>query len=335
MRRVAKDERGAALLSVLLLVAVMAVIAATALDRLTLATRIAGSAATVDQGRAYTFAAEEIALRRVADLVGRDPAKLTLAGGWLGRDFTLPLPGGEGRARLGDANNCFNLNSLVAETAPGRLSQRSGAMAQFGELMIVLGIDPGVAKSIVGAAADWIDSDSNDGPLGAEDGVYRSMPGAYLAANRKMADVSELRAVRGVTPKIYAQLKPWVCVLPVTDPVRLNVNTLTPEQAPLIAMLLPGEMTLADARAALAARPVGGYGSSVRFWEARALERFNPPTEVAEQAGVNSRWLSLTTNVTMGDGFLTAVSLIDANGGAPAAGQAPPTIIRRDWGDID
>ena len=68
------DERGAALLTVLLLVAVMAVIAATALDRLTLATRIAGSAATVDQGRAYSFAAEQIALRRVADLVGRDPA---------------------------------------------------------------------------------------------------------------------------------------------------------------------------------------------------------------------------------------------------------------------
>ncbi len=335
MRRVAKGERGAALLTVLLLVAVMAVIAATALDRLTLATRIAGSAATVDQGRAYIFAAEEIALRRVANLVGRDPVKLTLAGNWLGREFTLPLPGGEARARLSDANNCFNLNSLVAETAPGRLSQRSGAMAQFGELMIVLGIDPGAAKSITGATADWIDSDSNDGPLGAEDGVYRSMAASYLAANRKMADVSELRAVRGVTPKIYAQLKPWVCVLPVTDPVRLNVNTLAPEQAPLIAMLMPGEMTLADARAALAARPVGGYGSSVRFWEARALERFDPPTEVAEQAGVNSRWLSLTTNVTMGDGFLTAVSLIDANGGAPAAGQAPPTIIRRDWGDID
>src|SRR3546814_2614603 len=80
----------------------MAVIAATALDRLTLATRIAGSAATVDQGRAYAFAAEHIALRRVADLVGRDPAKLTLAGNWLGRDFTLPLPGGEGRAKRSD-----------------------------------------------------------------------------------------------------------------------------------------------------------------------------------------------------------------------------------------
>ena len=212
----------------------------------------------------------------VADLVGRDPARLTLAGDWLGRDFVLPLPGGEGRAKLSDANNCFNLNSLVAETMPGRFSQRAGSMRQFGELMTLLGIDAAQAQAIAGATADWIDSDSNDGPLGAEDNVYRSLPGAYLAANRKMADVSELRAVRGVSPKIFARLKPWICVLPVTDPVRLNVNTLAPEQAPLVAMLLPGEMTLADARAALAARPAGGYGSSVRFWEAPPARTLRP-----------------------------------------------------------
>lgn len=331
----AKEERGAALLTVLLLVAVMAVIAATALDRLTLATRIAGSAATVDQGRAYAFAAEQIALRRVADLVGRDPAKLTLAGNWLGRDFVLPLPGGEGKARLTDANNCFNLNSLVAEAAPGRLSQRSGAMQQFGALMGLLGIDPGEAQAIAGATADWIDSDSNDGPLGAEDGVYRSLQGAYLPANRKMADISELRAVRGVTPKIYARLKPWICVLPVTEPVRLNVNTLAPEQAPLVAMLVPGQIGIAEARAALAARPADGYGSSERFWKAGPFEGRKPSEDAAEQAGVTSRWLTLTTNVTMGDGFLTAASLIDANGGAPSAGQAPPIIVRRDWGEAD
>ncbi|ABF52045.1 type II secretion system minor pseudopilin GspK [Sphingopyxis alaskensis] len=331
----APGDRGAALLSVLLLVAVMAVIAATALDRLTLATRIAGSAATVDQGRAYSFAAEQIALGRVADLVGRDPAKLTLAGDWLGRDFVLPLPGGEGRARLTDASNCFNLNSLVAETLPGRLTQRMGAQRQFAALMTLLGIEDGEAQAIAGAAADWIDSDSNEGRLGAEDNVYRSLPGAYLPANRKMAHVSELRAVRGVSAKLYAQLEPWVCVLPTTDPVKLNVNTLAAWQAPLVAMLWPGEIDVRAARAALAARPAGGYGSSVRFWEASAFDRRKPPDDVAEQAAVTSRWLVLTTNVTMGDGFLTAVSLIDANGGAPSVGTAPPVIVRRDWGESD
>ncbi|WP_033075598.1 type II secretion system minor pseudopilin GspK [Sphingopyxis sp. MWB1] len=327
------QERGAALLSVLLLVAVMAVISAAALDRLMLATRIAASAATVDQGRAYAFAAEEIAMRRVGDLVKRDPAKLTLAGDWLGREFTLPLPVGTARARLVDANNCFNLNSLVAETAPDIFQQRASAIGQFTELMVLLGIDRGEAMAIAGAAADWIDSDGKEGPLGAEDGVYRAMDPAYLPANRPMADISELRAVRGVSGKIYAQLKPWICALPVTEPTRLNVNTLAPEQAALIAMLLPGKLSLADARAALAARPAGGYGSSVRFWEARVFEGRKPSGEAAEQAGVNSRWLELTTKVSMGDGFLTAQSLIDAYGGAPVAGQAHPAIVRRDWGE--
>ena len=70
-------------------------------------------------------------------------------------------------------------------------------------------------------------------------------------------------------------------------------------------------------------------------WEARAFEGRKPPQDVAEQAGVNSRWLMLTTKVTMGDGVLTARSLIDANGGAAGAGQASPLIVRRDWGESD
>jgi len=329
------DERGAALLSVLLLVAVMAVIAATALDRLTLAARIAGSAAAIDQGRAYSLAAEQIALRRVADLVTRDPTRLTLAGDWLERDFILPLPGGEGRARLSDANNCFNLNSLVAETSPGRFSQRAVAVRQFSELMALLGVDRGEAESVAAATADWIDSDSNEAPLGAEDGAYRALEISYLPANRMMAHISEWRAVRGVTFKIYARMTPWICVLPAADPVKLNVNTLTPERAPLVAMLMPGEISLADARAALAARPAGGYGSSAGFWQTRALERLDPPGGVGDQAGVTSRWLALTAQVRLGDGDLTARSLIDAWGGAPAAGMAPPAIVRRDWGESD
>src|SRR3546814_19521938 len=113
--------------------------------------------------------------------------------------------GGEGRAKLSDANNCFNLNSLVAETIPGRFSQRSGAMRQFGELMTLLGIEPGEAQAIAGAAADWLDSDSNEGRLGAEDTVYRTMQSASLPATRKTHSVRHLTPVRGYPPHIYAR----------------------------------------------------------------------------------------------------------------------------------
>src|SRR3546814_14196015 len=115
-----------------------------------------------------------------------------------------------------------------------------------------------------------------------------------------MADISGLRAVAGVTPKIYARLKPWLCVLPVAEPVRLNVNTLAPAQAPLLAMLLPGELGLADARAVLAARPAGGYGSSVRFWAAGPLARLHPRDDVAAPAGMTSRWLGRRTRAPLG-----------------------------------
>ena len=59
-------EKGAALLTVLLLVAVMAVISATALDRLRLSTRLAVNGAAMAQARAYTLAAEGIAVRVVS-----------------------------------------------------------------------------------------------------------------------------------------------------------------------------------------------------------------------------------------------------------------------------
>src|SRR5690606_1484635 len=126
----------------------MAVIAATGLDRLTLATRLAGSVAVVDQGRAYVFAAEEIALSRVEPLIRRNASRLTLAGDWHGRDFPLPLPNGAGRARLTDASNCCNLSSLVAEAAPDRFTARTGAVMQFAALMTVLGVPRGEAQAV-------------------------------------------------------------------------------------------------------------------------------------------------------------------------------------------
>lgn len=335
MKEVTPDERGAALLSVLLLVAVMAVIAATALDRLTLATRLAGSAAVVDQGRAFAFAAEEIALARVGELVRRDRSRLTLAGGWLGREFTLPLPQGTARVRLRDASNCFNLNGLVAEASPNIFTQRPMAVMQFAALMELLGVPKGEAQSVAAATADYLDSDGVEAPLGAEDAAYRGVGGGYLAANRLITDKSEWRAVRGVTPAIYGRMAPWVCVLPRAQAMRLNANSLGEEQAALVAALVPGDMRLSEARAALAARPADGYGSSERFWQTGSLAKLKPKPDAAEQIGMNSRWLALEIEIEMGDGQLRSEALIDAYGGALVAGEAAPQIVSRKWGEWD
>src|SRR3546814_6905391 len=92
--------------------------------------------------------------------------------------------------------------------------------------MQILGIDPALAASIAAAAADWIDTDDRPLPDGAEDDTYARAAIPYRTANRFVADASELRAMRGVTPAIYATLRPWICALPTSDLSPINVNTL-------------------------------------------------------------------------------------------------------------
>src|ERR1700751_1950071 len=94
------SERGAALLTVLLLVAVIAVLASTALEKLRLSTRLGSNAVAMDQARAYSFAAETLALTKVSDLLKTSSTHVTLAGGWSNRPTPLPVPGGIATARL-------------------------------------------------------------------------------------------------------------------------------------------------------------------------------------------------------------------------------------------
>ncbi len=320
------DERGAALLTVLLLVAVMAVVSAAALERLTLATRLSANAAAADQARAYADGAGVLAARRLGDLVKARPGKTTLEGGWLGNPQPLPVPAGTASVTVYDGGNCFNLNSLVAGQSEDALRQRPVAVEQFATLMRLLGVRDGEAQAIAIAAADWIDSDGVPAQGGAEDETYMAAAPAYRAANRMMADASELRAVAGVTPAIYNLLRPWICALPTTDLSPLNVNTLLPGQAPLFAMLVPGKLSVDMARALLAQRPESGYGSTVAFWGAPALRGLTPPAQVAQQVRLTTRWFKAEISVELGDARVKQWALYDTQ-------TQPAKMVRRSWGE--
>ena len=74
--KVDPNERGAALLTVLLLVAVMATVAVTVLDRVGLATRLAGNARGAAQAQAWLGTAELIAMTRIEDLRAAQPKRV-------------------------------------------------------------------------------------------------------------------------------------------------------------------------------------------------------------------------------------------------------------------
>lgn len=320
------NERGAALLTVLLLVAVMAVMAAAAMEKLTIATRLSANASAADQARAYADSASLLVERRIGQLTGAQAGKVTLEGGWLGKAQPLPVPGGIATVTPYDGGNCFNLNSLVSGQQDNALIARPVGVSQFGTLMTLLGVPSAKAQGIAAAASDWIDSDAVAQRGGAEDETYLASATPYRTANRMMADASELRAVAGVTPAIYNLVKPWVCALPTTDLSPLNVNTLLPTQAPLFAMLLPGKLSVDGARALLAARPQSGYDSTVDFWAAPALRGLTPPADVAQQVRLTTRWFRAETSVVLGGTEIRQAALYDAQ-------SQPVRAVRRTEGE--
>jgi general secretion pathway protein K len=307
------SERGTALLTVLLLVAVMSTIAATALDRLGMATRFAVNSAEASQARAWLGMAERLAGVRIEDLLAADSSQTTLKGDWLGKERSITLPGGATlRATLADGGNCFNLNALVQPGAAGVFLQRQAGIDQFARLLTLLGVGPGEAAFVSTAAADTIDSDSLSVSSGGEAG----------APNRLMIDESELRSVPGMTDARYRLLRPWICALPTTDLSPINVNTLAPEQSLLIAMVAGPSVGPSQARAALAQRPSDGFGSVLNFWKSPAFGGATAVGDASAQIRVRSSFFTVTASVDHAGRSVSQRSLLDARA-------TPVVLVRR------
>ena len=80
------------------------------------------------------------------------------------------------------------------------------------------------AMALTEAVSDFIDADADKRMNGAEADDYRYADFPYLPANRPLASVSELRAVKGMTSEVYEALRPWVTVWPETG-AKINILT--------------------------------------------------------------------------------------------------------------
>ncbi len=322
-----QPERGAALLTVLLLVAVVAVMAGTALEKLRVATRLTGNTVATGQARAFAEAAEVMAMARVTNLLAFDRKKVTLLGGWSDRPFALPLPGGgTATARVTDGGDCFNLNGLVQQMGPGVYVDYVPARQEFARLMRLIGVPAGPANRIAAGAQDWIDSDQDVQPDGAEDPAYQAMATPYRTAGTLMTDPSELRAVGGVTPDIYRAIRPWVCALPLARPVAINIDTLAPERAPLLAMLAPDTLSVGAAQQALLRRPPLGFADTSAFWQQPSLASIGNLGGANARTAVTTSWFALRVDVVQGTTTLREQATIDAN-------RLPVRLVSRQWGE--
>jgi len=311
MRRGTGKREGMALLTVLLLVAVMSVVAVAVLDDVRFSVRRATNAETQAQAQWYASGAEALARRQVARLLAADPARTPLQPEWNGRRLNFPIDGGSIGAVITDGQACFNLNSLVEGYGEDLMARPLGT-AQFLALGRAIGAPDSRMRAAADALTDWLDADGDSRPLGAEDGPYAGLADPYRTGGVMLAEVSELRAVKGVDADLYRRLRPYVCALPTSRLSPLNVNTLTPEQAPLLMMLTDNALGLQDARAVIARRPRGGWPDTAAFWSQPALSTAPVPEEVRDQVTVLTRYFNLRVDVDYGGGRAVRTALLHA-----------------------
>ena len=209
-------QRGVAVITAILIVAIGTSIAVSLLWESTLDQRRTESAVLGDQGLLWVQGAEAWAADILREDLVESPDSDSFADIWAIELAPLPLEGGLIAGRLEDLQGRFNINNLLN----GDGSENELAVAQFQRLLISLDLDPAVAGRVV----DWLDSDSEPRfPDGGEDVAYAGEDVPYRTANFIVTSTSELMAITGIDKEAYAVIEPYVSALP--QGTSLNVNT--------------------------------------------------------------------------------------------------------------
>lgn len=309
-----KRQAGVALLTVLLLVAVMSVLVMSVLDDIRFGLRRASNAQSMAQAQWYALGTETLAMAQIERLSRRDPDRTTLVGDWNDRPLVFPVEHGAISARLSDATACFNLNSVV-EGAAELWQRRDAGSIQFGALLRALDVPAHQADALVDALVDWIDSDSVPGGLGAEDPSYLSRSPAHRTSGALLAEPSELRAIVGFDDAIYTRLRPHVCALPTDALSPINLNTLDETDAVLLSMLTNGALGPDTARRLIRARPPGGWPDLDTFWSHRLLAGVETSESVREQISLQTRFFALQSQVEYAGAQVVSSALFEHDAG--------------------
>lgn len=309
-RSAPQNREGMALLTVLLLVAVMAAVCVLILDDVRFSVRRTSNVEHQGEMQAVASLAEALAKQRLSVMMESAPQMTPLTPRWNGVEHQQPTDTGTVTLTVRDAQSCFNLNSLVFGQGEDLRPSEEGAL-QFVELGVAVGLPRARMRAVAEALTDWMDSgQSVSGAGGAEDGHYAALSRAYRTSGLMLAEVSELRVVKGVDGALYDRLRPYLCALPEARLTQVNVNTLGRDQAPVLTAIAGGQMRLSDAEAVLSARPSTGWKSVEAFWTHPALNDVVADEALRRQTTLLTQYFDLRVDVEAGDGRAVRTALI-------------------------
>lgn len=227
-----RTQRGMALLIVLLLVATLAAVVSLAQSWGVDALRRTASIQAQQQSQWTLHSAETLLIGHYASFLSADVSTPDLP--WMRQPFPFAIDDSRFHFQAQDLQTCFNLNALFAKKG-SKTQIHAEAKRVLRALLMLTGSDAKRAEEVVellisqGKQTGYLFADSR------ELNVWVDLP----VAQRKL-------------------LHPLLCALPVTD-LKININGLMQEHAPLLSALLGTPIESTDMQAFLAARPEAGW----------------------------------------------------------------------------
>lgn len=306
-------QRGIALITALVVVAIATGMAAAIIWRTDLDTRRTATLVQGDQAMEYALGAEAWAEQILARDGNKNQGITALNQTWAQQLPPLPVDGGQIQGKIEDMQGRFNINNVATAT---------GA-TQFHNLLVALGQDPTLAQAV----SQWMSTTTANNAGDATDDYYSRLQPAYLTGQMSMQSVSELLLVKGFTPAVYAQVSPYLCALPVQSAgaggaqpavasgTTINLNTAS---GPVMQSLSQ------DMTADVVSQVIGARGSQV-------FSQSSPPSALSafklSGQGYDSNYFLVTVVAQIGSTHVTLYSLLYRNGNKT-------TVIRRTFGTL-
>jgi general secretion pathway protein K len=212
---ISNKNKGIALITAMLIVAITGIISSNLLWDNILSTRKTMSTLNRDQAIQVAIGAENW----IKQILKQDAINSTtdhLNELWAKKLPKLPIDGGDISGEIIDLQSRFNINNIIQ--SDGTLNQNQ--FNQLQRLLKILDLDPNMANVIV----DWVDQDQYPSyPGGAEDDIYTKKNPPYRTSNQKIITITELLSLNSMSIESYKTLEPHITAVPIST--QINVNT--------------------------------------------------------------------------------------------------------------
>ena len=315
-----RKQKGVALLVVLILLVMMSALAAKISQQFCRNLQKTHYQVSQQQLRWAMQAQENVVKERLQIDASGESKALAPEGDWhqpletQGEDYTVV-------SQVEDAQDCFNVNNLLAEEKVAQ-GQNGSAVPEKPRNALVIeqpltksGIGQSAAEEIYLQLLDYLDGDTTTAKEGAESDAWANVVPARQPANQMMRTIAEIKLLPAFPATAYAKVSQFLCALPDTAS-KVDVNTLRPEQAVILAALFPGKLTEDDAVRLLASRPETGWENMEAF--SKVLEQNFPQLKddlprVADQISINSRYFRVNYTGNTDDLTLRVIGQLQVN----------------------